>query len=59
MNFGDNLLDDSGVLEGEEARSDFSTKKSSMTTSISLSAIVGMCTLHPGVGGLAHRFGLI
>ena len=46
MNFGDNLLDDSGVLEGEEARSDFSTKKSSMTTSISLSAIAGtVCVL--------------
>ena len=47
MNFGDNLLDDSGVLEGEEARNDSSTKKSSMTTSISLSAIAGtVCVLH-------------
>ena len=41
MNFGDNLLDDSGVLEGEEAGSDSGTKESSMTTSISLSAIAG------------------
>ena len=58
MNFGDNLLDDSGVLEGEEARSDFETKKSSLTTSISLSAIAGtVCVLHVGVGGPAHRFG--
>ena len=58
MNFGDNLLDDSGVLEGEEARSDSSTKKSSMTTSISLSAIAGtVCVYHVGVGGPAHRFG--
>ena len=58
MNFGDNLLDDSGVLEGEEARCDSGTKKSSMTTSISLSAIAGtVCVLHVGVGGLSHRFG--